>query len=97
MSRVAKQYKYPLRLSAEDEPKIAQLAKQSGLSVNSVLVLCIRKGLPLAGQALGQSGRATTVDALPDSVLEEIYARKDDLEGVTARQLTRFQSQTEPE
>ena len=98
MSRGAKDYKYPLRLPVEDEPEIAELARRFGQSINSVLVLCIRKGIPIARQALLQdTGRVTAVDPLPDSVLERIYSEKDELEGVTADDLTRFQSQTEPE
>jgi len=98
MNRTAKEYRYPLRLPLEDEPQIAELVKKSGQSINSVLVLCIRKGLPLASQALCQAGgRVTTVDPLPESVLERVYAEKDELAAITAEQLTRFQSQTEPE
>ena len=97
MSGTGKEYKYPLRLQPEDESRISKLVESSGQSINSVLVLCIRKGLPLARQALGQdTGRVTAVDPLPESVLERIYAQKDELEGVTAEQLLAFQSQTEP-
>src|SRR5882672_2301298 len=98
MREPAKEYRYPLRLPLEDEPEIAQVAKQSGQSINSVLVLSIRKGLPLVRQTLCQrSGRVTTVDPLSESVLERIYAQKDELEGITSEQLIGFQSQTEPE
>jgi hypothetical protein len=98
MSVAATEYRYPLRLPAEDEPEIAELVKQSGQSINSVLVLCIRKGLPLARQALCQTGgRVTAVEPLRESVLERIYSQKDELDGTTAEQLARFQSQTEPE
>src|SRR5271169_3207618 len=97
MSGRAKEYRYPLRLPSEDEPKISELVKSSGRSINSVLVLCIRKGLPLARQALVQdTGRVTTVEPLPEAVLERVYAEKDELVGVTADQLLTFQSQTEP-
>src|SRR5438046_1197197 len=98
MSRTAKEYRYPLRLPLEDEPQIAELVKKSGQSINSVLVLCIRKGLPLASKALGHSsGRVTSVDPLPESVLQRIYGEKDELEDITSDQLMRFQSRTEPE
>ena len=98
MSRPAKEYRYPLRLPLEDEPQIAELVKKSGQSINSVLVLCIRKGLPIASKALGHSSdRVTAVDPLPESVLERIYSEKDELQGITSEQLMRFQSQTEPE
>src|SRR5436190_14042701 len=98
MNRTAKEYRYPLRLPLEDEPQIAELVKKSGQSINSVLVLCIRKGLPLARQALCQNGgRVTGVNPLPTSVLERVYAQRDELDEVTAEQLLGFQSQTEPE
>src|SRR5437899_11365625 len=93
-----KEYRYPLRLPMQDEPAITDLVKKSGQSINSVLVLCIRKGLPLVRQALFQeTGRVTTVDPLPESVLARIYSEPDELEGVTAEELSKFQSQTEPE
>jgi len=98
MSEISKEYRYPLRLPLEDEPAIAELVKQSGQSINSVLVLCIRKGLPLVRQALScDNKRVTAVDPLPESVLERIYGERDELEGITASQLMSFQSQTEPE
>src|SRR6266404_2145798 len=98
MSQTAKEYKYPLRLPREDELEVAALVRHSGQSINSVLILSIRKGLPLAREALGQaSGRVTAVDPLPKSVLKRIYAEKDELSGVSAKELVKFQSQTEPE
>ena len=97
MSRPAKQYKYPLRLPKQDEPKIAELVKHSGQSINSVLVMCIQKGLPFVRQALRPNTRVTAVDPLPEAVLEQIYSQPDELEGVTAEQLIRFQGHTEPQ
>ena len=98
MSKPAKEYKYPLRLPRKDESEISDLVKRSGQSINSVLVLCIRKGLPMARHALCRdNGRVTGVDPLPVAVLERIYSKKDELDGVTAQQLAAFQSQTEPE
>ena len=98
MNGTTKEFRYPLRLPVEDQPAVAELAQQSGQSLNSVLVLCIRKGLPLARQALGQNGgRVTAVDPLPETVLERIYSQKDELENVSAEQLARFQSQAEPQ
>ena len=97
MAGPAKEYKYPLRLPSEDEPELSEVAKLSGQSINSVLVLCIRKGLPLVRRALCQdSSRVTSVEPLPESVLERIYAKADELKNVTAEQLVGFQSQTEP-
>lgn len=98
MRGTAKEYRYPLRLPVEDETKISELVKRSGQSINSVLVLCVRQGLPIVRQALCQdSGRVTAIEPLPEAVLERIYAAKDELQDITAEQLTGFQSQTEPE
>jgi hypothetical protein len=49
---VAKEYRYPLRLPAEDEPALEEAVRASGRSINTVLVLAIWKGLPLARAAL---------------------------------------------
>ena len=90
--------RYALRLPSEDQSAVAQVVESSGQSINSILVLCIRKGLPLVRQALCRDHeRVTLVDPLPDSVLERIYGEPDELEDVSAEELQRFQSQTEPE
>ncbi len=44
----------------------------------------------------GASWRATTESPLLEQVLRRAYAEPDELEGVSARQLARFQSQMEP-
>lgn len=98
MSKRAKNYRYPLRLAAEDESQISALVKKSGQSVNSILVLCIRQGLPNVQRAFTKdSDRVTAVDPLPDEVLERIYAQRDELDEISARELFEFQSRTEPE
>ena len=91
-------YQYPLRLDRQDGAAVAQIVKETGQSINSVLVLSIRKGLPLARQALARSSRrATAVDPLPEAVLRRAYAEPDELEGISAHQLMKFQSQQEPQ
>ena len=91
-------YQYPLRLDKRDGAAVAQIVKETGQSINSVLALSIRKGLPLARQALARApGRVTTVDPLPDHELRRIYAAPDELAGVSADQLAKFQSQKEPQ
>jgi hypothetical protein len=98
MSSVVKEYRYPLRLSVEDETAVARVVKQTGQSINQVLVVSIRKGLPLALKALcHEAGRVTAVDPLPDEVLEQAYSLPDDLDGVSAARLARFQSRRKPE
>jgi len=91
-------YNYPLRLDKKDGAAVAQVAKESGMSINSVLVLSIRNGLPVARQSIVRPPkRVTTVDPLPDDVLRRAYSEPDDLDGVSARQLEKFQTQREPE
>lgn len=98
MSRAGREYKYPLRLPGADEPEIAELVKISGQSINSILVQCIRKGLPLVRQALyHNNGRVTVVNPLARSILERIYDEKDELSDITAEQLAGFQIQHAPE
>ena len=93
-----KPYNYALRLDRTDEKAIAAVVKETGLSINSILVLSIRKGLPLASQSLAKpSARVTTVDPLPDHILRRAYAVPDDAESISAEQLAKFQSQKEPE
>jgi hypothetical protein len=98
MGTVTKEYRYPLRLTVEDESAVARVVKQTGQSINQVLVVSIRKGLPLALKALGhEPGRVTTVDPLPEAVLEQAYSLPDELDGVSAARLARFQSRRKPE
>jgi hypothetical protein len=91
-------YQYPLRLHKKDAAAVAQIVKETGQSINSVLALSIRKGLPLARQALARPHRrVTTVDPLPDHVLRRAYGEPDELDGIPAHQLAKFQSRKEPQ
>ncbi len=85
-------------MPGEDSSAVAALVKDTGQSINDVLVLAIRKGLPLAREALRtQSGRVTNVDPLPDKVWRRIYAQPDEISKVTPAQLAASQIQTAPE
>jgi len=73
-----KEYRYPLRMPAADSKAVAEVVKATGHSINSVLLLALRKGLPLARQTLSvEQGRVTNVDPLPKSVLDRIYRQPD--------------------
>ena len=90
-------YNYPLRLDQDDGAAVARIVKETGQSINSILVLSIRKGLPLAREALGRpASRVTGVDPLPEMDLRRAYAGTDDLDGLSAGRLAEFQSQHEP-
>jgi hypothetical protein len=91
-------WRYPLRLDKEDGAAVAQIARETGQSIITVLAVSIRKGLPLAREALGRPPRrVTAVDPLPDRVLRRAYAGPDELDGVSAGQLAKFQTQKEPQ
>jgi hypothetical protein len=90
-------YQYPLRLNKQVGAELARIVKETGQSINSVLTLSIRKGLPLARSALGQPARrVTAVDPLPDQLLRRAYASPDELDGISDRQLAKFQTRREP-
>src|SRR5438128_2352181 len=91
-------YRYPLRLHQRDKKNVETVARVTGSTINQVLVTSIRKGLPLAQEALSQqSQRITNVDTLPDHVWRRIYTHKDELDGLNDDDLRAVQSQKEPE
>lgn len=78
-----KEYRYPLRMPAKESAAVQSVARQTKHSINDVLLLAIRKGLPMARAALGHdAGRVTNVDPLPDNVLARLYRQRKDDEGV---------------
>ena len=91
-------YRYPLRLDSADQRNVASVAKESGRTINQVLVTSVRKGLPLAREALCQAkGKISNVKPLPDSVWRHIYSHKDEFDRIPRRALAKSQSQREPE
>jgi hypothetical protein len=95
---MVKEHRYPLRLPKADQSALQAVVKQTGHSVSQVLVLSIRKGLPLALEALSAPApRVTTVEPLTEAELERAYARSDEAEEVSAAALAAFQSQGRPD
>ncbi len=91
-------YRYPLRLDSEDKRKVEAVVRASGRTINQVLTLSVRKGLPLAREALcSEAGRLTNVEALPDEVWRRLYSQKDEVDKSSAGELKAAQSQSEPE
>ena len=91
-------YRYPLRLDREDKKSVDAVVKASRRTINQVLVLSVRKGLPLAREALCQAtGRITNVEPIPDKVWRKIYSRKDEVDECSGDDLKAAQSQTEPQ
>jgi hypothetical protein len=72
-------YKYPARFPGEVKALLEVAAKETGLSVNQLIVRCVQEYLPaLRAEASRKSGRVTNVDPLPDKVMKEIYAQRQD-------------------
>jgi hypothetical protein len=91
-------YRYPLRLDQTDKRSIEAVVRASGRTINQVLTLSLRKGLPLAKQALcPDAGRLTNIEPLPDAVWRRIYSRRDEVDKYTGEQLKAVQSQNEPQ
>ena len=91
-------YRYPLRLNRADKKNVDAVARESGSTINQVLITSIRKGLPLAREALRQGrGRIANVDPLPDEIWRRIYCHEDEMDSVSAHDLRLAQSQREPE
>jgi hypothetical protein len=96
--KTVKRYRYSLRLDAEDKRRVDAVVKASGRTINQVLVLSLRSGLPLAEDALCRKpDRLTNVEPIPDEVWRRIYSRGDELDGLTGHQLKAAQSQEDPQ
>ena len=94
--KAAKPYRYPLRLGPEDKQHVDDLVRSSGRSINDVLVLSLRRGLPLAREELCPPGRrVTTVEPLPRTTWRRVYSRTDELDEVSGAQLRAAQSRQE--
>ena len=95
--RAARPYRYPLRLDRQDKKNIDEVVKSSSRSISQVLTLSLRKGLPLAREALcPDSQRVSNVEPLSDRVWKRIYSRKDEVDECSAEQIRLAQSQREP-
>ena len=91
-------YRYPLRLDRKDKQSVDAVVRASGRTINQVLVLSVRKGLPLAREALSRTtGRITNVEPIPDEVWRRIYSRKDEIDQCSGADLKAAQSQGEPQ
>ena len=55
------------------------------------------KALPEVAATFSNGRRVTNIEPLPTAELRKLYRSKDELAGVTVRQLSAFQSQKVPE
>ena len=93
----ARRYRYTLRLDPADKRSLDAVARETGRTINQVQVTSVRKGLPLAREALGREGRRiTNVDPLPGAIWRRLYSRKDEVDGCSG-DLRAVQSQREPD
>ena len=97
MNEAAKHHPYALRLPAAEAKELAKAQKVSGESINQLVVLCVRKALPDVLAGFRSHRRVTNIEPLAAGEWRKIYSGKDELEGVTAKQLASFQSQQAPE
>jgi hypothetical protein len=79
MSKSPKEYHYPLRLASEDARAVDEVCRQSHVSFNRVVALCVRKALPEIRETLStQTMRITNIDPLPSKVSKRLYGEADD-------------------
>jgi len=79
MSKPVKQYNYALRLESKDAAAVDSVCRQSRVSFNRVVALCVKKALPEVREALSaHASRITNVDPLPDKVAKKLYRQADD-------------------
>jgi hypothetical protein len=79
MNKSAKDYHYPLRLASEDAKAVDAVCRQSHVSFNLVVALCVRKALPEVRESLStETRRITNVDPLPGKILKRLYKQADD-------------------
>jgi uncharacterized protein (DUF1778 family) len=97
MSSTVKHHPYALRIPAPDAKALAKAQKISGQSINQLVMLCVRKALPDVLANFNVSRRVTNIAPLSTAELRRSYAGKDELSGITAKQLAAFQSQEPPE
>lgn len=76
---------------------IRKVARQTHLSQQDVIRQSTKAGLPIVLKRHQSAERITNVDPLPQAEYRRIYFKRDELEGVSAQQLGRFQSQKEPD
>ena|SRR5438309_4674513 len=96
--KTAVPYRYPLRLDRKDKQGVDAVVRATGRTINQVLILSVRKGLPLAREALSRTaGRITNVEPVPDETWRRIYSRKDELDNSSSDEIKSVQSQNEPQ
>lgn len=89
----------PIPLSMPDDllAAVRHVADQTHLSQQDVIRQSTKAGLPIVLEKYNSiHNRVTNVDPLPAAQWRKIYGRKDELDAVSAKDLSGFQSQKEP-
>jgi hypothetical protein len=74
---------YPLGLPRDFYKQVRKAAKETGLSMADIARQAMKRGLPLVREEFGASGRVTNVNPLPRTVLDGLYAdREDDMASI---------------
>jgi uncharacterized protein (DUF1778 family) len=97
MNSAAKYHPYALRISVSEAKALTKAQKISGQSINQLVMLCVRRALPEVVSTFTTTSRVTNVNPLSAASWRKIYRRKDELHGVSAKQLAAFQSREFPE
>ena len=79
MNSSAKHHQYPIQVESSDQSALETASRQTGQSINELILLCVRTALPGLSAALsGESGRVTNVDPLPEAASKQLYSQPDD-------------------
>lgn len=87
----------PLAVPVDLLDNIRTAARETGLSQADVMRQSMKAGLPTVRRRLRDSARRiTNVDPYPRRMLDKMYAREDELEGLAADVLLSSQSRKAP-
>ena len=77
-------YKHLTVFPPEDRDVLQDLARETGLSINQIIVRSVHGQAPvIRSEHQARTGRLTNVDPLPEKVLERLYRdREEDEEGI---------------
>ena len=79
MSSPSRFHQYPIRVEPSDKSALEKASRQTGQSINQLVVLCVRQALPYVRAALSKdTGRITNVDPLPPAISKRLYSEPDD-------------------
>jgi hypothetical protein len=88
---------FPIAMPDDLLAEVRRAARETGLSQADVVRQSVKAGIPkIREQYRASKGRVTNVKPLSRRQWERIYSRRDELDGVSGRELAAFQSREEP-